>query len=97
MIRRATIVLAAAAALALAGCSSSSSVSQSDVESEISTQWEAQNGAPPDSVSCPGSLEGTVGKQIQCEITSGELVLPVNVTVTSVDGSTVNFDIQSVE
>lgn len=97
MNRRFAVAVGAAVLLGLAACSSTSSVSQADVESEIATQWEAQNGAPPDSVSCPGSLEGTVGKQIQCEITSGELVLPVNVTVTSVDGSTVNFDIQSVE
>ena len=95
MNRRVAVALTAAGLLALSACSTSTSVSQSDVESEIAAQWEAQNGAPPDSVSCPGSLDGTVGTSIKCEITSGELILPVNVTVTSVDGSTVNFDIQS--
>ena len=95
MNRHVAIALAATGLLALSACSSSTAVSQSDVETEIAAQWEAQNGAPPDAVSCPGSLEGTVGTSIKCEVTSGELIVPVNVTVTSVDGSTVNFDIQS--
>jgi hypothetical protein len=95
MKRHASIALISAGLLALAACSSTASVSQSDVESKISAEWEAQNGAPPEDVTCPGSLEGTVGTTMKCEITSGELILPVNVTVTSVDGNTVNFDIQS--
>jgi ABC-type glycerol-3-phosphate transport system substrate-binding protein len=95
MKRHASIAIISAGLLALAACSSTASVSQSDVESEISAQWEAQNGAPPEDVTCPGSLEGTVGTTMKCDITSGELILPVNVTVTSVDGSKVNFDIQS--
>lgn len=95
MDRRIHLAVIATGVLALAACSSSSAVPQSDVESEIATQWEAQNGAAPDSVSCPSSLDGKVGTVIQCQVTTGELVIPVNVTVTSVDGGTVNFDIQS--
>ena len=89
--------VAAAGLLALSACSSTKVVAQADVESQISAQWASETGTSPDSVSCPGDLTGTVGTVMKCELKSGELVVPVNVTVSSVDGDTVVFDLAPAE
>jgi Domain of unknown function (DUF4333) len=50
-------------------------------------------GHPPDSVTCPADLEGVVGTEMRCELVVGEDTYGLTVTVTSVKGTTVNFDI----
>lgn len=68
-------------------------VAKSNVESQVSQQLEAKVGQRPDSISCPGDLEGKVGTTMTCTLTDSGDSRPVDLTVTSVDGLTVNFDI----
>lgn len=72
-----------------------SSVSRSTVESRISSQMEATAGTRPDSVSCATDLAATVGATDACTVVVGGTSLPVGVVVTSVDGSTVKFNINN--
>ena len=56
---------------------------------------EEQIGARPE-ISCPDDLEAEEGAETRCTLTAGEDPTPygVTVTVTSVEGDTVNFDVQ---
>ncbi len=78
--------------LGLAGCGGT--VEADDVETQISDQLEAQVGQRPDSVDCAEDLPAEMDATIRCELTAGEDILGVTVTVTEVDGDKVNFDIQ---
>ena len=76
-----------------AGCSSGpKAVSRSDVESQISQKMTDAAGNKPDSVSCPGPLNATVGAQLNCSMKIKDTTYGVNVTVTSVEGDTAKFD-----
>ncbi|MGY5764836.1 DUF4333 domain-containing protein [Brachybacterium sp. DNPG3] len=91
----APLALAAMGALALTACSSS--VSASDVEEQISTQYEAQVGTAPDEVSCDEDLPAEVDAQITCSMTVEGQEVPLTVTVTSVEDGTASFDIEVAE
>ncbi|MGZ4446377.1 MAG: DUF4333 domain-containing protein [Nocardioides sp.] len=88
------VVIPVLLTLALGGCSSSQSVAQSDVEDQISTQLEAQVGAKPDSVKCPGDLDAKVDTKMTCKLSVDGTEYDVTVTVTSVKDGKANFDIQ---
>jgi hypothetical protein len=49
-----------------------------------------------DSADCPDDLKGEVGQSIVCTAKRGDDSFDVKVTVTSVDGDTINFDIERV-
>ena len=49
-------------------------------------------GNKPDSVTCPSDLDAKVGAQLNCEMKVKNQTFNVNVTVTSVNGSDVKFD-----
>lgn len=83
----------AALALLLAGCSQSVTVGQAELEKEVSAQLEQTVGQAPDAVDCPGDLDGEVGAEMRCTLTAGEDELGLTVTVTSVEGKDVQFDI----
>lgn len=51
-----------------------------------------QFGREPDDVTCPDDLEGKVGVEGRCVLTDGGVSYGVTVTVTSVEGKTINFD-----
>lgn len=86
--------VAAGAILLLSGCSSSEkSVSKGDVADQIIDKVNEQSGHKPDSVSCPQDLKAVVGTSLNCELIDNGHTYGVNVTVTSVDGSRVNYDI----
>ena len=65
-----------------------------DVEEQIDTQLTASVGRSPDSVSCPDDLVAELDATLTCELTDGPDVYDVYVTVTSVEGTDVLFDIQ---
>lgn len=90
-----TPVLAAVAAviLVLSGCGTMK-VSQAQLEEQIKTQLTAQVGQAPDSIECPGDLEGKVGATQRCVLTADGTKLGVTATVTSVEGNNVKFDIK---
>lgn len=81
--------------LVAAACSSSSAVRQADVETQVVAAIEGA-GVPAGSftVACPGDLAGTVGTTMTCSVTTDENTSEVLLTVTSVEGDTVNFDIE---
>jgi len=95
---RALLVSGAAAGLmaSVGACScsvgSSHSVSKSDVASQITSKMTDAAGNKPDSVTCPGDLPAKVGAQLNCEMKVKNQVFNVNVTVTSVNGNDVKFD-----
>ena len=91
-----TLLASGAAAGLMAGCSfsvgSSHSVGRSDVESQITSKMTDAAGNKPDSVACPGDLPAKVGAQLNCDMKVKYESYNVNVTVTSVDGGDVKFD-----
>ncbi len=82
--------------LGLTACSSS--IEQAELERQVSSTIESQFGVAAD-VSCPGDLEAEVDASTECTATdpdSGEEIA-LQITVTSVEGDTANFDIVPVE
>ncbi|PEG42077.1 hypothetical protein CQY20_03620 [Mycolicibacterium agri] len=70
------------------------SVDKDDLAKEISGQLEKQVGRAPESVECPENLKGEVGATTRCMLHDGGETYGVNVNVTKVDGSDVNFDLK---
>jgi Domain of unknown function (DUF4333) len=96
--RRLQLLLAAVPALALGLSACSSSIEQDELERQVSSTIESQFGVAAD-VSCPGDLEAEVDASTDCTATdpdSGEEIA-LQITVTSVEGDTANFDIEPVE
>jgi hypothetical protein len=96
---RTLLVSGAAAGLVAtaAGCSCSVSsgphaVKKSDVASQITSKLTDAAGNKPDTVNCPNDLPAKVGAQLNCEMKVKNQTFNVNVTVTSVDGDNVKFD-----
>lgn len=81
---------------AVAGCScsigSSHAVSRSEVAGQISAKMTDAAGNKPESVNCPNDLPATLGVQVTCEMKVKNRPFGVNVTVTSVEGGDVKFD-----
>ncbi|MDJ1369897.1 DUF4333 domain-containing protein [Gulosibacter molinativorax] len=79
--------------LALAGCSSTLTVSESDVEAQAASSLEGQLGFAPE-IDCTEGLPGEVGAEITCDLfdQSGARY-DVIMTVTNVDGTNVEFDV----
>jgi hypothetical protein len=90
MLRRAATVgsLVLALVVTLAGCGK---VATND---SVEEQIKAQLGT--DTADCPSDLQGEVGKSIVCKATHAGETFDVKVTVTSVEGDTINFDIERV-
>jgi Domain of unknown function (DUF4333) len=97
LISRGIFVVVAAASMTVAGCSVSvnqeKTVAKGDVADQISEKVNEKAGHKPQSVTCPGDLKASVGASLDCKMTDGGQTYGVNVTVTSVDGDKVNFDI----
>lgn len=74
------------------GSSSSHAVAKSDVASQITQKLTDAQGNKPESVDCPGDLPATIGAQLNCTMKVKGVTYNVNVTVTSVNGSDVKFD-----
>jgi mRNA-degrading endonuclease toxin of MazEF toxin-antitoxin module len=85
-------LLAGVAACSCSVGSSSHSVSKSDVANQITSKLTDAAGDKPDSVTCPNDLGAQVGAQLNCEMKVKNQTFNVNVTVTSVQGSNVKFD-----
>lgn len=70
----------------------STSVSKNDVADQIAAKMTDAEGEKPEAVSCPGNLPAKVGAQIDCTMKVKGIAYDVNVTVTSVNGKDVKFD-----
>jgi hypothetical protein len=92
-------VALAVSVIALTGCSGEVSVGgnaveQADLEQVVSDELEEIVGEAPDSIDCPGDLDAEVGAELRCVLTAGGDRIGVSVTVTTVEGDNVDFDIQ---
>lgn len=77
----------------VAACSSGPGVvGKDDVAGQITTKMTDASGNKPDSVSCPGDLKAEVGAQLNCAMKVKDQPFNVNVTVTTVNGDQVLFD-----
>jgi hypothetical protein len=85
-------LMASAGACSCSIGSSSHSVSKSDVASQITQKLTDAQGNKPDSVDCPNDLPANVGAQLNCSMKVKGAAYNVNVTVTTVNGSDVKFD-----
>lgn len=95
-------VSAAAACAAASGCTinvgthtapATAKVSKADLQKDISNRV-AKAGQVAQSVTCPEDLVGEVGKTTRCTVTkSATSSYEVLVTVSSVEGSKVNYDV----
>ena len=62
-----------------------------DVESTLLDELESRVGQRPDSAECSGDLEGKPGKTVDCTIVAGPETASYTLTVTTVEGSTINY------
>jgi Domain of unknown function (DUF4333) len=85
-------LMASAGACSCSIGSSSHAVSKSDVAQQITSKLTDASGNKPESVTCPGDLPAKVGAQLNCTMKVKDRTFNVNVTVTSVNGSDVKFD-----
>jgi ribosomal protein L12E/L44/L45/RPP1/RPP2 len=87
---RAAAVGTAALALgiALGGCGT--------VATDDSVEEQVKSQLGTDTADCPTDLQGELGQSIVCSATKGDDAFDVKVTVTSVEGNTINFDIERV-
>jgi hypothetical protein len=85
-------LMASAGACSCSIGSSPHSVSKGDVAGQITSKMTDAAGNKPDSVTCPGDLPAKVGAQLNCEMKVKGQTRNVNVTVTSVNGNDVKFD-----
>jgi Domain of unknown function (DUF4333) len=88
----AVVATVGAAVMVLGACSGS--VSESDLEERVAGSVFTGAGAFP-AVSCDGDLRAEVDATTSCSVFFSDTLesVTVDLTVTSVDGGTVNFDI----
>lgn len=85
-------LVASAGACSFNASTGASTVSKKDVAGQIITKMTDAKGNKPSSVSCPEDLPAKVGAQTNCEMKVKDSTYNVNVTVTSVEGKDVKFD-----
>lgn len=83
----------ALAGIALTGCSSTLAVAAEDVATQAAASLESQLGYTPE-IECAEDLDGEVGAEITCDLYDQEGTrYDATMTVTNVDGSNVEFDV----
>ncbi|MET0474055.1 MAG: DUF4333 domain-containing protein [Mycobacterium sp.] len=82
------------AVILLGGCSSEGVVDKGDLAKEVSNQLASNVGHEPESLTCPEDLTAKVGASTTCSLSDAGSTYGVKVSVTSVDGSDVKFDIK---
>jgi hypothetical protein len=85
-------LMAGAGACSFSTGSSAHAVSKGDVVQQITAKMTDAQGNKPESVTCPGDLQAKVGAQLNCDMKVKDAKYVVNVTVTSVEGKEVKFD-----
>lgn len=63
------------------------------VEDIVAQEMEADTGQAPDSVQCVEDVVARTGTVVECAVASGGQTQSYDVTVTTVQGDTVNFDV----
>lgn len=90
-LKRGLLVAPVLAVFLLAGCSVT--VDQGELEESVSADLE-NAGQPVDSVECSDGLEGEVGFSTECTAHVGDNSHEIVVSVTEVDGTDVNYEIE---
>jgi hypothetical protein len=67
---------------------------KADVESSLLTQLAQQLAQRPDAANCADNLQGKTGMSVDCVVTSGSQTQTYVLTVTTVDGTKINYDYQ---
>lgn len=67
-------------------------LSQEQAQDSLLDQLEAKLGQRPDSADCSGNLEGKPGNTIDCTVVAGSETQDFTLTVTGVDGDTINYN-----
>jgi hypothetical protein len=94
MKRTMLVVATLGLALGAVGCGGSSTVSKGDVEKSAMEKLPTATGLTPTKVSCPNDLDAKAGATMQCQVTvEGNATYGLNVTVSSVSGSQVNYQL----
>jgi len=91
------LLIAVLLVLGLAACGTDA-VARDDLESQAAAALEEQIGAAPE-VSCPEDLPAEVGATTECVATApgSDEEVRLEITVTSVDGDEVQFDIEPID
>lgn len=76
------------------GGSPAATIAEPTLEQKVSSLLEQQVGQRPDQIDCPGDLAGVIRETMRCTLTAGTDELGLTVTVTEVEGTTVNFDVE---
>jgi len=81
-----------------AACSTTLTLAQADVESQVAQYVATDSGVAVEDidVTCPGDLDGTIDATMTCTVASGDQTTSALLTVTSIDGTTVEFSIAEV-
>jgi Domain of unknown function (DUF4333) len=96
--RLASVILVLAAAAHVVGCQVSvggTTVPQATVEETTMKILTAQVGAECPKITCPGDLKATVGTVMVCSMTIDGKLADVTITVTSVEGTNVKWDVKN--
>ncbi|SDN12073.1 protein of unknown function [Streptomyces sp. cf386] len=101
----ASILSAVAVSALLAGCSASVNVEKPELKMSaekladlVAEKLAATMNQPKPNVTCPDDVSAKVGTTTRCKLTADDgSSLGVTVTVTSVEGTKMNFDIQADE
>lgn len=98
-----SLLTTTAVGVLLAGCSgeihagtSTPKLPADELSTTVAEKLAATTGRPEPDITCPEDLEGEVGTTTRCKLTADDgSTLGVTVTVTSVDGSQIRFDIKA--
>lgn len=64
------------------------------LEERVSSILEEEVGQRPDKIDCPGDLAGKVGETMRCTLSAGTDEIGLTVTVTEVEGTSMNFNVE---
>jgi Domain of unknown function (DUF4333) len=66
-------------------------LTKAEIETSLLDALEQRVGARPVSAECAGNLDGKVGHTVDCTVAAGPATTAYTLTVTTVDGSRINF------
>jgi Domain of unknown function (DUF4333) len=66
-------------------------LTKTEVESSLLAELHRLGGPRPDSAECSGNLEGKPGNTVDCTVVAGADTSTFRLTVTTVEGSKINY------
>ncbi|MDT0380400.1 DUF4333 domain-containing protein [Streptomyces sp. DSM 42041] len=91
-----SVLATVAAGALLTGCSGTPTLDSGTLADTVAQKLAEATGRPEPDVTCPEDLAGEVGTKTRCTLTAADgSTIGVTVTVTSVEGTQINFDIKA--